>query len=420
LIDYSVTSAFLRRINRLPIVRHANRAIEDRAIDVGGSMRLFSKQGSNSRVAGCFLVAAMFSVMPASWASEPTTRLSGPFTHNNLAVYLIHGASADGPVPLTLAEALGKGSVRVIETGSVNELQIENTGNDDIFVQSGDIVKGGKQDRVLTVSLLLPPKSGKVSIASFCVEQGRWTARGQESVAQFASSVDSLPSREAKLAMKAPIQKAATQPEAPVNGGVSGTVGSAGSGRTTQQRGRDAAADETSLRQRGVWDEVAKTQQKLSSGLGARVAAPQSATSLQLSLENEALKSKRTAYIAALADPGRQSSDVVGYVFAINGRLNSADVYPSNGLFKKMWDKLLAASVTEAIGDVGGQSTSAAAAAPSIADVQTFLKAAEAGQSDQKTIAKLMVQDTRNATNSLYVEAKRADGRWVHRNYLAK
>ena len=49
-------------------------------------------------------------------------------------------------------------------------------------MQSGDIVKGGQQDRVLTVSLMLPPKSGRIPIASFCVEQGRWPARGKEDV----------------------------------------------------------------------------------------------------------------------------------------------------------------------------------------------------------------------------------------------
>ena len=40
--------------------------------------------------------------------------------HENLAVYFLHGPSTPGPVPLTLAEALAKGKVRVIETGNVN------------------------------------------------------------------------------------------------------------------------------------------------------------------------------------------------------------------------------------------------------------------------------------------------------------
>ena len=140
------------------------------------------------------------------------TRVSGPIVHENLAIYLVHGKSASGPVPLTLDEALGKRAVKVHETGNVNELQIENLGADEVFVQSGDIVKGGQQDRVLTVSLILPPKSGRIPIASFCVEQGRWAARGKEDVKTFATASAVVPSREAKLAMKAPVPVATAEP----------------------------------------------------------------------------------------------------------------------------------------------------------------------------------------------------------------
>ena len=98
--------------------------------------------------------------VPRPAFADSKTRVSGPHTHENLAVYFIHGASTPGPVPLTLQEALDKGSVRVLETGTVNELKIENTGEEEVFIQSGDIVKGGKQDRVLRMSFVLPPKSG--------------------------------------------------------------------------------------------------------------------------------------------------------------------------------------------------------------------------------------------------------------------
>ena len=81
------------------------------------------------------------------------------------------------------------------------------------------------------------------------------------------------------------------------------------------------------------------------------------ASSLQLSLENEKLKDAQDAYLKVLLKGARRSDDVVGYVFAINGKLNSAEVYPSNGLFRKMWPKLLKASVTEAIGQKNSAAT---------------------------------------------------------------
>src|SRR5207302_8966109 len=169
-----------------------------------------------------------------------------PAVNQNLAIYLVHGKSAAGPVPLTLDEALAKRVVKVHETGNVNELQIENLGSDEVFVQSGDIVKGGQQDRVLTVSLLLPPKSGRIPIASVCVEQGRWTAGGKEDVKTFATASAVVPSREAKIAMKAPV--ASPQP--------------------TGTRTRSSVGAETGSRQQEVWDKVRKVQDGLSSNLG--------------------------------------------------------------------------------------------------------------------------------------------------------
>ena len=156
-------------------------------------------------------------------------------SHANLAVYFVHGVSAGGAVPLTLQEALAKGSVQVIETGRVNELQIENTGSEQVFIQAGDIVKGGKQDRVLTVSFLLPANSGRLPIASFCVEQGRWSARGKEDQAKFSSAGEAMPSRSALLAMAAPPPaKEQAQPQG--GAATTGSLPSAGHARRARAR----------------------------------------------------------------------------------------------------------------------------------------------------------------------------------------
>jgi ARG and Rhodanese-Phosphatase-superfamily-associated Protein domain len=331
--------------------------------------------------------------------AEPPTRISGPYAHENLAVYFIHGKSAPGPVPLTLQEALEKGSVRVLETGAVNELKIENTGSEDIFIQSGDIVKGGRQDRVLAMSFILPPKSGEVALAAFCVEHGRWSARGAESAVAFSSATEALPSREAKLAMRAPIE-AAPEPANSAHGGVAAYTSGG-----------------TYVRQGEVWNSVAATQMRLSDELSAPVASPRSATSLQLSLENEKLKEARAGYIKALQDRGTKEDDIVGYALAINGRISSADVYPSNALFRKMWEKQLTAGVTEAIGDKTDATT---ASAPSTDSVAQFLAAAEKPKAEDQVVNDLSRQEVRDADKSLFVEAQSSSGAWVHRSYLAK
>lgn len=349
-------------------------------------------------------VGAFGFVRPAS--ADQGMRISGPHVHDNLAVYFVHGVSAGGAIPLTLQEALAKGSVQVVETGQVNELQIENTGSEEVFIQAGDIVKGGKQDRVLTVSFVLPPKSGRVPIASFCVEQGRWSARGKEDQFKFSSAHEAMPSRAALLAMVTPTEPAkAAEPVQNVEPGRQQMAA-----RT--QRGNDVAE-----KQRKVWDSVASTQGKLSSGLNAQMYAPQSATSLQLTLEHEKLKEARAAYTTALEAAGLKDADVVGYVVAINGKMSSANVYPSNGLFRKMWSKQLAATVTEAIGEKRG---SAAPEAPKPDAATEFLAEAERGAKQERAVAVGARIETRDAAGALYNEARQPDGKWVHRNYLAK
>src|SRR5262249_53539788 len=114
----------------------------------------------------------------------PDYKISGPYTHDNLTIFLLHGKDTlTGKNILTLQEALERKKCVVHETKNVNELSVENVSADvDVYVQAGDIVKGGQQDRILSFDLILPPKSGKVQIASFCCEHGRWQQRGGEAV----------------------------------------------------------------------------------------------------------------------------------------------------------------------------------------------------------------------------------------------
>lgn len=55
-----------------------------------------------------------------------------------------------------------------------------------------------------------------------------------------------------------------------------------------------------------------------------------------MALEKEKQADTRKAYVAALKAAGAQGDDFAGYVFAVNGKLNSAEIYELNGLFRKM------------------------------------------------------------------------------------
>ena len=80
---------------------------------------------------------------------------------------------------LTLQDAIANSKIKATEKnngGSVNNLTIENISSDTIIIICGDVVKGGKQDRIIQDDILLKPKSGKQDLKVFCVESGRWTA----------------------------------------------------------------------------------------------------------------------------------------------------------------------------------------------------------------------------------------------------
>jgi len=342
-----------------------------------------------SAVVNCVAFLSMLTVTGAAKAAPDVApvRVSGPVTHENLAIYFIHGVSQPGPVPLTLQEGLSHGSVKVRETSQVNSLDIENLGDKPVFVQAGEIVKGGRQDRTLTSSLLLPPKSGRVPIASFCVEHGRWSARAYESAAQFNSASSIVPSRDMKLAMQAPVPAAvAAEPSV-----------------------------ETQYRQNHVWANVDRSQEALSRSTGVDVRAELSASSLQLALENKKLAAERDKYVKALKAAAEKNGDVVGFVFAVNGKINSGDVYPSHALFAKMWPKLLEASAVEAI----ARRNEPADQAPAGEAVRDFIAQADSGKVSVTALDVGMRRVMHEAAHGYLIEAALDKG-WIHRSYLAK
>jgi ARG and Rhodanese-Phosphatase-superfamily-associated Protein domain len=363
----------------------------------------------------CALVLPLVALQSDA-ADREGPRISGPFTAQNLSIYFVHGPSRPGPVPLTLAEALKGNEAVVYETGQVSRLAIENKGDREVFVQAGDIVKGGRQDRVIAVSLLLPPRSGRVPIGAFCVEQGRWRKRGIESAAKFHSAKEMLPLKAAKLALVLPDDNRRTLPpsHARPNVRVPATVQQRLAGRQGIVQTRTGAS-----KQQRVWASVGAMQSKLSRNLKTTVKSDVSRSSLQLTLEHKKLTQAREKLIAALKDKADGENNVVGYVFAINGNINSGDVYPSHGLFVKMWPRLLAAAATEAIAEKTGKPNAKPSPVP--ADkVMKFMAAAERGNADRQKLDKRLERERRVAKGkAVLTTTRRLDGGFVHRSYVA-
>jgi hypothetical protein len=324
---------------------------------------------------GFLLVAFLAHISVAGLAHAESEKITGPTVQGNLAIYLIRGSDRpNAKTYLTLQEALAQKKAVVRETGNVNELTIENTSQDaDIYIQAGDIVKGGQQDRTLGNDFVLEPKA-KLPISAFCVEHGRWSKRGKESVQQFESCNDQVASKDLKMAVKS----------------------------------RKAQGE--------VWKNVAESQAKLSGNVGAPVAAPESASSLQLSLENDRVKASTDSYIAALGKAIDDAPDAIGFAFAINGKINSVDAYSSHELFKKMWPKLLKAAAVEAVAELQkGKNFEA----PTTAQVEATISAAQTGQSSEEKPSKRIKEITRDNKDSVLFETKDQDVA-VHDNVLVK
>jgi hypothetical protein len=305
--------------------------------------------------------------------------VSGPYTHENLAIFLFHGAEEiDGGGYTSLTEAFEKKHVLVHETGAVGELEVENLSKKfDIFIQAGDVLKGGRQDRTVGIDFIIPTRSGRIPIPAFCVEMGRWHKRGFEDAAKFTSSTHSVHAKSIRLAAK----------------------------RT--------------LDQNAVWQSVAESQAELGSALKKSVHAAASPTSYQLSVEDSALETKKREYDEKLRGIAENRPDAIGYAFYVNGERNSADIYGSTQLFHRLWDKLLDVAILESISARNGNVT-----APDKANLEAWLKeAANAQPSDKKDAAPRTRLETKSYPGGVVFETfdeAVGDQAVLHTNIISK
>ena len=325
--------------------------------------------------------------------------IDGPYTHDNLAIYVVRGASNESRAYLTLDQGLAAGTVEVREKGAatgqdqaaVNSLEIENKSERWLFLHAGDIVKGGKQDRTIMTDMLLPPHSKPQPIDAFCVEHGRWT-----------------PSRDG-LAFKA-------------NPGI--VAGSA-----------LKRAIQSEKSQQRVWQEVAIAEgHAVTVARASAVAEPQLAVASpapRLSstgtynaiAENKSVSSSRSAYVGALLSSIRKHKDAIGLAVAINGRMSAADVYTSSSLFAALSGKLVDSYALEALLARDGAQGSKP---PAKEQVTAFLASASSAPATGETIGQSMHRSTRETPDAVMYEyahlAKPAarDGLVVHKSYLKK
>jgi len=249
---------------------------------------------------------------------------------------------------LTLDEGLRSGEVVVTEFGNirglvrrqnapsiqrdsaqVNQLALVNNSKRPLLLLAGEIVAGGKQDRVIGMDRIVPPESDPIDLNVFCVEPGRWVATS----ASFGTSGATYGSAAKGVA----------------GGSASGTLMAQPSVRAKAMGDKDQAQ---------VWAEVRKEQQAITvEAAPSPTAANQIATtsSYAVVMENEDVKEE----VDRIAKPIEQNYQslikqlrdrkAVGVVVAVNGRVIWSDVFASTELLEKYWPKLVRSYASEAV-----------------------------------------------------------------------
>ncbi|MGB6692139.1 MAG: DUF6569 family protein [Terracidiphilus sp.] len=296
-------------------------------------------------------------------------RVLAPIESGNLLLFPV--VREDGKTPgatpfLTLDEGIKSGQVEVTEAGrvqglirprgdahpapsyrmgadQVNTLVLVNNSDKPLLLLAGEIVTGGKQDRVIAKDRIVPAGSDPIDLSVFCIEPGRWT----ESSAKFGATA------------KSPIEGFMVQP-------------------TVRQQAMVAK------NQQEVWNSV--------HGSIAQMAAAPPATSATVTVQSgEAGSLNTTSYAKAMLD-GSVSAKVdeaaapvmksreqvlaklrqeqaVGIVVAVRGEIVWADLFADTELLSRYWTKLVRSYAAESLTE--GETH----AAPTVADAQRFLDA---------------------------------------------
>jgi hypothetical protein len=308
---------------------------------------------------------------PGEGASSPY-RVLAPIESGNLILFPVVRADGKSTMEtpfITLDEGLKSGEVEVTEAGrarglvrrrgggeaqntyrgdEVNTLVLVNHSKRPLLLLAGEVVTGGKQDRIVAKDRIVRADGDPIDLSVFCIEPGRWT----ESSPVFGASDKSA----------------------------------AGSFMVQPAVRERAMVDQD---QQQVWDSVHGTMSKMeaaaappapaSTGRGGGVmydAAPPMSlgtTSYAKMMENPAIEQKvdeaaapvmkaREEVLAKLRD-----EHAVGVVVAVRGEIVWADLFASTDLLARYWTKLVRSYAAESLTE--GEDH----AAPSVADAQHFL-----------------------------------------------
>jgi hypothetical protein len=124
-------------------------------------------------------------------------------------------------------------------------------------------------------------------------------------------------------------------------------------------------------------------------------------------------------YLKTLTPIIADKPDVLGYAFAINGEFNSADVYASPALFRKLWNKLLEASAIEAISELNQSKSDKTVTVKAVE--ATLAEVEQSAAADKDVTPRVKLRTRENKEHILFeTRDQQRKEAWVHRNYVKK
>jgi hypothetical protein len=264
-------------------------------------------------------------------SAHDSLHVLSPITHGNLTIFpVVGGTDYDTSRFLTLDEGVKGGTVIVTEQGSlrglvrrgqpvssgaeVNRLVLVNNSDRPLLLLAGEIVTGGKQDRVIGADRLVPAKSDPIDLSVFCVEHGRWTASSEH--------FGSMKSQMAQPSVRVPAMAAKNQ----------------------QQVWDSVAAARQSVEISAGAPLVQADNADLTGGIGHTTSYAKAMTAPRVQAKIDSVAGNYNNILDELRKTGAK-----GVVVAINGNIVWADLFASNDLLMRYWQKLVRSYAAESL-----------------------------------------------------------------------
>jgi hypothetical protein len=302
----------------------------------------------------------------AGTGNEPGSadfKVLSPISHGNLTIFPIVAAkSHDTSDFLTLDEGIRSGEVVVTEVGNmhamvrrplpnyhpgpqVNTLVLVNNSKRPLILLAGEIVTGGKQDRIVGRDRIIAPESDPVDLSVFCVEHGRWT----ETSAKFGNYKNLM--AQPSVRKEAMADKDQNKVWAAVQSQNRNTVSNlamAAPGIAASSTGGASETVEVNGNAVPLTPQGAETVRQLNNTTSLAKVQENTVVEDQIKSIAEPVEKSFQSVIKQLRD-----ENAVGVVVAVKGRIIWADIFASKELLSKYWPKLLQSYAAEAYSAIG-------------------------------------------------------------------